>query len=170
MSQDVKSNAELSMSAFLRDNPTYENGFDKRGQAHMMARVLNVACLLFLTQKWVLFDSLPFRSAGYVGSVLARCSRCTFRPESALTEYIPPLLFGAHSASCVSKGLAPNRKSPPVVTPVQALEAQRLDAKTVDTIFSNYDAAGLVAQLAKRSKQGPGADKATQILLDNCIT
>ena len=118
MSQDVKSNAELSMSAFLRDNPTYENGFNKRGQAHMMAQGLNVACLLFLTQKWVLFDSLPIRYAGYVGSVLARCSRCTFRSESVPTEYIPPLLFGAHSASCLSKGLAPNRKSPPVVTPV----------------------------------------------------
>ena len=81
-------------------------------------KFLNVACLLFLTQKWVLFDSLPFRYAGYVGSVLARCSRCTFRSESVPTEYIPPLLFGAHSASCLSKGLAPNRKSPPVVTPV----------------------------------------------------
>lgn len=59
-----------------------------------------------------------------------------------------------------------NRKSPP---PVQALEAQSLDAKAVDTIFSNCDAGGLVAQLVKRSKQGPGADKATRILLCNCF-
>lgn len=49
MSQDAKSNAELSMSAFLRDNPTYEDGFNKRGQEHMMAQVLNVACLSLLT-------------------------------------------------------------------------------------------------------------------------
>ena len=107
MSQDVKSNAELSMSAFLRDNPTYENGFNKRGQAHLTAQVLNVACLLFLTQKWASIDSLAFRFAGYVRSVLARCSRCTFRPQSAPTAYIPPVLFSARSASCVSTDLAP---------------------------------------------------------------
>lgn len=47
MSQDVKSNAELSMSAFLRDNPTYENGFNKRGQAHMMAQVFE-CCMPFV--------------------------------------------------------------------------------------------------------------------------
>ena len=47
MSQDVKSNAELSMSAFLRDNPTYENGFTKRGQAHMMAQVFE-CCMPFV--------------------------------------------------------------------------------------------------------------------------
>eukprot|EP00435_Cladocopium_sp_Y103_P010654 s806_g2.t1 len=66
---------------------------------------------------------------------------------------IPAFIFNAHSAAGVFKGLAGNRKSPP---PVTALEAQSLDAKTVDTIFSNFDVGGLVGQLVKRAKQGPG--------------